>query len=66
MKLILALIFPFIAALFFLDRVVLLFMWNVQAMTFKKWLFNETETLKSCIRVLAGLIIALILIVIGM
>lgn len=66
MKLILALIFPLIATLFFLDRVVLLFVWNVQAITFKKWLFNEAEMRKSAIRVLVGLVVVLIILVSGM
>ena len=66
MKLILALIFPFIAALFFLDRAVLMFVWNIHAITFRKWLFNESEMLKSAVRVLVAAIVLLIIYVGGM
>jgi len=53
------LLFPFIIALFFLDRAVLLFIWNVPSIKYKKWLFNEVEMGKSIVRVLGGLIVVL-------
>jgi hypothetical protein len=53
------LLFPFIIALFFLDRAVLLFIWNVPGIKYKKWLFNEVEMGKSIVRVLGGLIVVL-------
>jgi hypothetical protein len=53
------LLFPFIIALFFLDRAVLLFVWSVPSITIKKWLFNEVEMGKSIVRVLGGLIVVL-------
>jgi hypothetical protein len=53
------LLFPFIIALFFLDRAVLVFVWNVPSIRFKKWLFNEVEMGKSIVRVLGGLIVVL-------
>jgi len=52
-------LFPFIIALFFLDRAVLLFIWNVPSIKYKKWLFNEVEMGKSIVRVLGGLIVVL-------
>jgi hypothetical protein len=60
------LLFPFIIALFFLDRAVLLFVWNIPSVKYKKWLFNELEMRKSLVRVLIGLIIVLILVLIGL
>jgi hypothetical protein len=60
------LLFPFIIALFFLDRAVLLFIWNVPSITIKKWLFNEYEMGKSLVRVIIGMIVVLMLILIGL
>lgn len=45
------LVLPFFATLFFVDRVVLLFMWNESGHRFNKWLYNETLMLNSAIRV---------------
>jgi hypothetical protein len=58
-------LFPFIIALFFLDRAVLVFVWSIPSIRFKKWLFNELEMRKSLIRVSVGLIVVLILALIG-
>jgi hypothetical protein len=60
------LLFPFIIALFFLDRAVLLFIWNVPSVTIQKWLFNEMEMRKSLVRVSVGLVVVLILLLIGL
>lgn len=45
------LVLPLFATLFFVDRVVLLFMWNENGHRFNKWLYNETMMLNSAIRV---------------
>jgi uncharacterized membrane protein YbaN (DUF454 family) len=45
------LVLPLFATLFFVDRVVLLFMWNKSGHRFGKWLYNETLMLNSVIRV---------------
>jgi len=60
------LLFPFIIALFVLDRAVLLFAWNTPSITIHKWLFNEYEMGKSLVRVIIGMIIVLMLILIGL
>ncbi len=60
------LLFPFIIALFFLDRAVLLFIWNTPSITIQKWLFNEVEMGKSLVRVIIGMIVVLMLILIGL
>jgi hypothetical protein len=60
------LLFPFIIALFFLDRAVLLFVWNTPSITIQKWLFNEYEMGKSLVRVITGMIVVLMLILIGL
>ncbi len=59
MKYLTILLFPFIIALFFLDRAVLVFVWNIPSVKIQKWLFNEVEMRKSLIRVLGGLIVVL-------
>ena len=59
MKYLTILLFPFIIALFFLDRAVLVFVWSVPSIKIQKWLFNEVEMRKSLIRVLGGLIVVL-------
>jgi hypothetical protein len=60
------LLFPFIIALFVLDRAVLLFAWNIPSITIHKWLFNEVEMGKSLVRVIIGMIVVLMLILIGL
>ena len=65
MKYLTILLFPFIIALFFLDRAVLVFVWNIPSVKIQKWLFNEVEMRKSLVRVSVGLIFVLILTLIG-
>ena len=59
------LLFPFIIALFILDRAVLVFVWNIPSIKIQKWLFNELEMRKSLVRVSVGLIVVLIFAFIG-
>lgn len=42
---------PLFATLFFMDRVVLLFVWGENSYKFKKWLYNDTLMVASVIRV---------------
>jgi threonine/homoserine/homoserine lactone efflux protein len=53
------LLFPLLATLFFLDRVVLLLCWWMRSTKFSKWIFNETEMLRSLKRVIIVLLIIL-------
>jgi hypothetical protein len=53
------LLFPLLATLFFLDRVVLLLCWWMRSIKFSKWIFNETEMLRSLKRVIIVLLIIL-------
>jgi threonine/homoserine/homoserine lactone efflux protein len=53
------LLFPLLATLFFLDRVVLLLCWWMRSTKFNKWIFNETEMLRSLKRVIIVLLIIL-------
>ena len=53
------LLFPLITTLFFLDRVVLLLCWWMRSTKFSKWIFNETEMLRSLKRVIIVLLIIL-------
>jgi len=51
--------FPFFAALFFMDRVVLLFVWSETGHKFKRWLYHEALMVSSVIRVFMFLCIVL-------
>jgi hypothetical protein len=53
------LLFPLLIALFFLDRAILLLCWWMRSTKFSKWVFNETEMIRSIKRVIIVLLIIL-------
>jgi hypothetical protein len=53
-------ILPLFTALFVADRIVLVFLWWINAVEIQKWMFNEKHVLLSVVRVLVCAIIYVI------
>ena len=53
-------ILPLFTALFVADRIVLVFLWWINAVEIQKWMFNEKHVLLSGVRVLISAIIYVI------